>query len=149
MVTRAAPVQILLVEDNAGDVVLTREGLGEAKVANEVHVVSDGEQAMRFLRQEGEHATAPRPDLVLLDLNLPRKDGREVLEEVKGDPALRRIPVIVLTTSEAEQDILRSYDLHANGYVTKPLDIEDFLTAVRQIEGFWLELVRLPTEAGQ
>ena len=136
--------QILLVEDNPGDVVLTKEALAEAKVANDVHVAADGEQAMRFLRCEDEYADAPRPDLVLLDLNLPRKDGREVLAEVKGDPELRRIPVIVLTTSEAEQDILHTYDLHANSYVTKPLDIGDFLTAVRQIEGFWLELVRLP-----
>jgi two-component system, chemotaxis family, response regulator Rcp1 len=139
--------QILLVEDNPGDVLLTEEALAEAKVANDVHVAEDGEIAMRFLRQEEEHAGAPRPDLVLLDLNLPRMDGREVLAEVKSDPVLRRIPVIVLTTSEAEQDILRSYDLHANGYVTKPLDIGDFLAAVRRIEGFWLELVRLPTES--
>lgn len=138
------PVEILLVEDNPGDVVLTREALADARVANNVTVARDGEAAMRFLRGQAEHADAPRPDLVLLDLNLPRKDGREVLEEMKADPSLRRIPVVVLTTSEAEEDILRTYDLHANSYVTKPLDIDQFLAAIRQLEGFWLEVVRLP-----
>lgn len=140
----AEPVQILLVEDNPGDVLLTREALAEAKVANDLNVVRDGEDAMRFLRRQGDHVDAPRPDLVLLDLNLPRKDGREVLEEIKLDPELRRIPVIVLTTSAAEQDILQTYDLYANSYVTKPLDVDEFLAAVRSIEGFWLEVVRLP-----
>ena len=144
MSKQAEPVQILLVEDNPGDVLLTREALAEAKVTNELSVARDGEEAMRFLRQEGEHAEAPRPDVILLDLNLPRKDGREVLEEVKADPALKRIPIIVLTTSAAEQDILQTYDLHANSYVTKPLDVDEFLAAVRKIEGFWLEVVRLP-----
>ena len=144
MTDHAEPIDILLVEDNPGDVILTQEALAEAKVSNTVHVARDGEAAMRFLRGEAEHADAPRPDLILLDLNLPRKDGREVLEEVKTDPELRRIPVIVLTTSAAEEDILRSYDLHANSYVTKPLDIDAFLSSVRQIEGFWLEVVRLP-----
>ncbi len=146
MTTAPARAQILLVEDNPGDVVLTQEALSEAKVANDVHVAVDGEEAMRFLRRGPGYEDAPRPDLILLDLNLPRKDGREVLADVKGDPELRRIPVIVLTTSAAEQDILHTYDLHANSYVTKPLDIGDFLEAVRQIEGFWLELVRLPDE---
>ena len=146
MTTTHARAQILLVEDNPGDVLLTEEALSEAKVANDVHVARDGEEAMAFLRRESGFTDAPRPDLILLDLNLPRKDGREVLAEVKADPALRRIPVIVLTTSEAEEDILRSYDLHANSYVTKPLDIDDFLGAVRKIEGFWLELVRLPED---
>lgn len=140
----STPTEILLVEDNPGDVVLTQEALAEARVANNVTVAHDGEEAMRVLRREGPHAQAPRPDLILLDLNLPRKDGREVLEDIKADADLRRIPVIVLTTSSSEEDILRTYDLHANAYVTKPMDIGDFLTAVRQIEGFWLQLVRLP-----
>lgn len=142
----AEPAQILLVEDNPGDVLLTREALAEARVANELSVARDGEEALRFLRREAEHAESPRPDIILLDLNLPRKGGREVLEEIKADPALKRIPVIVLTTSAAEQDILQTYDLHANSYVTKPLDVDEFLAAVRQIEGFWLEVVRLPKE---
>lgn len=140
----STPTEILLVEDNPGDVVLTQEALAEARVANNVTVAHDGEEAMRVLRREGPHAQAPRPDLILLDLNLPRKDGREVLADIKADADLRRIPVIVLTTSSSEEDILRTYDLHANAYVTKPMDIGDFLTAVRQIEGFWLQLVRLP-----
>lgn len=142
-----APAQILLVEDNPGDVVLTREALGAARVVNDVHVTADGEEAMAFLRHEGPYRDVPRPDLILLDLNLPRKDGREVLAEIKADPTLRRIPVVVLTTSSAERDILTSYDLHANSYVTKPLDIDEFLSAVRDIEGFWLELVALPSNA--
>ena len=143
------PVHILLVEDNLGDVVLTEEAFAHARVANEIHVVRDGEEALRFLRRQDEHAEAPRPGLVLLDLNLPRKDGREVLAEVKADPDLRRIPVIVLTTSSAEQDILHTYDLHANSYVTKPLDIDDFLAAIRRIEGFWLEVVQLPNGSSE
>jgi CheY-like chemotaxis protein len=138
------PVQILLVEDSPGDVRLTQEALRDAKIANELHVADDGEAAMRFLRREGEHTDAPRPDLILLDLNLPRKDGREVLEELKSDGALRRIPVIVLTTSVADRDIARSYDLHVNCYITKPIDLGEFIQVVRSIEDFWLQLVRLP-----
>jgi CheY-like chemotaxis protein len=142
----ARPVQILLVEDNPGDVRLTIEALREARVANQLSVAVDGHEALAFLRREGRYADAPRPDLILLDLNLPKKDGREVLAEIKADPALRRIPVVVLTTSEAEQDIVRSYDLHANCYITKPVDLEAFIQVVRSIEGFWLAIVRLPTE---
>lgn len=139
-----SPIEILLVEDNPGDVVLVREAFAEAHIANTLHVAKDGEEAMRYLRKEANHAEARRPDLVILDLNLPRKDGREVLADVKGDPDLRSIPVIVMTSSSAEEDIVRSYDLHANAYVTKPLDIDQFLIAVRRIEDFWLQLVRLP-----
>ena len=138
------PIEILLVEDNPGDVRLTREALIEAKVRNTLTVAWDGVEALACLRQEGEHAGAARPDLILLDLNLPRKDGREVLEEIKGDPELRRIPVVVLTTSEAEQDVLRAYDLHVNCYVTKPVDLHQFVRVVRSIEDFWLTIVRLP-----
>ena len=140
----AEPIEILLVEDNPGDVRLTREALKEGKVKNRLTVASDGVEAMAFLRREGEYASSPRPDLILLDLNLPRKDGREVLAEIKADPALRRIPVIVLTTSDAEQDVLRSYNLHANCYVTKPVVLEKFLAIVRSLEDFWLTIVRLP-----
>jgi chemotaxis family two-component system response regulator Rcp1 len=139
-------LNILLVEDNPGDVRLTQEALREAKIANTVWIARDGEAAMEFLRQQGDHAGAPRPDLVLLDLNLPRKDGREVLEEVKRDPALHRIPVIVLTTSSADRDVLLSYDLHANCYIKKPIEYEEFIGAVRGIENFWLKIVRLPPE---
>jgi CheY-like chemotaxis protein len=141
---RAVPIEILLVEDNAADVRLTREALKDAKVRNRLHVAADGVEAMAFLRREGRHADAPRPDLVLLDLNLPKKDGREVLEEIKEDPELQNIPVVILTTSQAEEDVLRSYQLHANAYVTKPVDLERFLEVVRSIESFWLEIVRLP-----
>lgn len=140
------PVNILLVEDSPGDVRLTKEILADTRMANEIHVVNDGEAAMAFLRRRGEHTDAPRPDLVLLDLNLPRKDGREVLQEMKNDETLRRIPVIVLTTSAAERDVLRSYDLHVNCYITKPIDLDEFITVVRSIEGFWLSVVRLPSE---
>ena len=140
------PVNILLVEDSPGDVRLTQEILADTRIANDIYVVNDGEAAMAFLRQQGEHAQAPRPDLVLLDLNLPRKDGREVLQEMKTDETLRRIPVIVLTTSAAERDVLRSYDLHVNCYITKPIDLDEFITVVRSIEGFWLSVVRLPSE---
>jgi CheY-like chemotaxis protein len=143
---KVEPAQILLVEDSPGDVRLTREALRDAKICNELHVVRDGESALAYLRGEGEHAGAPRPDIVLLDLNLPRKDGREVLEEMKADDELRRIPVIVLTTSVAEGDVLRSYDLHVNAYVTKPLDLDGFVAVVRSIESFWLSIVRLPSE---
>ena len=138
-------VDVLLVEDDPGDVLMTREAFGDYKVKNQLHVVSDGVEAMGFLRREGEHADAPRPDLVLLDLNLPRMDGREVLQAVKSDPELASIPVVVLTTSEAEEDVLRSYSLHANAYVTKPVDFERFIQVVRQIDDFFVTVVRLPT----
>jgi CheY-like chemotaxis protein len=138
------PVQILLVEDSPGDIRLTREVLRDARIANELHIVGDGEQAMAFLRRVGEYSDMPRADLILLDLNLPRKDGREVLAELKDDPELHLIPVIVLTTSAAEQDVLRSYDLKAACYVTKPIDLDEFISIVRSIEAFWLSVVRLP-----
>jgi len=142
--TVGIPVEILLVEDNPGDVRLAREGLSECKIRNNLHVVDDGVKAMAFLRRQDEYARAPRPDLVLLDLNLPRKDGREVLREVKEDEKLRTIPVVVLTTSKAEVDILKSYSLHANCYVTKPMGLEQFLDVVRSIEDFWFTIVKLP-----
>jgi CheY-like chemotaxis protein len=132
------------VEDNPGDVRLTVEALKDAKVHNNLHVAKDGVEAMSFLRREGAHAGAPRPDLILLDLNLPRKDGREVLEEIKEDTSLRRIPVVVLTTSEAERDILKAYNLHANCYITKPVGLEQFITVIKTIEDFWLMIVKLP-----
>lgn len=136
------PIRILLVEDSPGDVVLTAEALRDARVANELHVARDGEEAMRFLRGEGEHAGAPRPDLVLLDLNLPRMDGKEVLAAMRADPALAGIPVVVLTTSTRDADILDAYDLRANAYVSKPVDFTRFLDVVRTLEGFWVEVVR-------
>ncbi len=142
--TSRQPIEILLVEDSAADVRLTTEALRRAKVTNNLHVVRDGETAMAFLRREAPHGESPRPDLVLLDLNLPRKDGREVLAEIKADAELRRIPVVVLTTSSEEEDVLRAYELHANSYVTKPVDFGQFLKVVAAIEGFWLEVVRLP-----
>jgi two-component system response regulator len=144
MITKAQLIEVLLVEDDVGDVVMTREALAEGKVVNRLHVVGDGVEALEFLRQEGRFADAPRPDLILLDLNLPRRDGRQVLAEVKGDPELRRIPVVVLTTSEAEEDILRSYDLHANAYVTKPVDFDRFVSVIHQIDDFFISVVRLP-----
>ncbi|TMD03059.1 MAG: response regulator [Chloroflexi bacterium] len=144
MSTVEREVNILLVEDNPGDVRLTLEALREGRIANQLHVVHDGEEAMDFARQQGDHLHAPRPDLILLDLNLPKKDGREVLEELKNDPDLHRIPVIVLTTSSAEADVLRSYDLHANCFISKPIGYDDFIAAVRSIENFWLRLVQLP-----
>ncbi|HVG45934.1 MAG TPA: response regulator [Longimicrobium sp.] len=144
----ARAVELLLVEDNPGDVELTRESLEEAKVRNRLHVVPDGVEALAFLRREGAYRDAPRPDLVLLDLNLPRMDGREVLAEVKADPVLRTIPMVVLTTSEAERDIVAAYQLHANAYIVKPVDLEQFLGVIRSIEGFWLAVVRLPPEEG-
>jgi two-component system, chemotaxis family, response regulator Rcp1 len=140
----SSAIEILLVEDNPADVRLTQEALRESKLSNRLHAVGDGEQALRFLRREGEHAESPRPDLVLLDLNLPRLSGREVLAMVKADPDLRRIPVIVLTTSEAEEDIVRSYDLHANAYVRTPVDFHQFTDVVRLIEDFWFTVVKLP-----
>ena len=138
------PIEILLVEDNPGDVRLTKEALKEAKVINNLTVLKDGVEALAFLRQEGPYAAAKRPHLILLDLNLPRKDGREVLAQIKAHDALRRIPVVVLTTSEDEQDVLKSYNLHANCYVTKPVDLERFIKVVRSIEDFWLGIVVLP-----
>ena len=140
------PVEILLAEDNPGDVKLTRKALEEGKLVNNLHVVGDGVEAMAFLNGEGEHADAPRPDLILLDLNMPRMDGREVLEEIKGDPGLKRIPVVVLTSSEAEEDVVRSYELHANAYLTKPVDFDEFIDIVDTLENFWLEVVKLPPE---
>lgn len=140
----AAVVEILLVEDDEGDVVLTTEALESSGIPCRLHVVRNGEEALRFLRREGEHADVPRPGIVLLDLNLPRLDGREVLERIKGDDDLRRIPIVVLTTSEAEEDILRSYDLHANAYVTKPVELERFLAVVRGIDEFFVKVARLP-----
>ena len=137
-------IDVLLVEDDPGDVLLIREAFEDNKVHNRLHVVADGVDALAFLRREGEHADAPRPDLVLLDLNLPRKDGREVLAEVKGDDALQHIPVVVLTTSKAEEDVLRSYKLHANAYVTKPVDFDRFIDVVRQIDEFFVTVVKLP-----
>ncbi|MFB9955558.1 response regulator [Cellulomonas denverensis] len=137
-------IDVLLVEDDPGDVLMTQEAFEHNKVANRLSVVADGVSAMEFLRKEGEHANAPTPDLILLDLNLPKMDGREVLEALKGDEALRRIPVVVLTTSEAEEDVVRSYSLHANAYVTKPVDFDRFIEVVRQIDEFFVEVVRLP-----
>ena len=138
------PIEILLVEDNPGDVRLTVEALKEGKVRNNLSVAKDGVEALAFLRREGGFAGAARPDLILLDLNLPKKDGREVLAEIKDDAVLRRIPVVVLTTSKAEEDILRTYDLHANCYITKPVDLDQFIAVVRSIDDFWLSVVRLP-----
>jgi len=140
------PVDILLVEDNPGDVRLTQEALKDAKLKVNLHVVNDGVEAMAFLRHEGKYGSKPSADLVLLDLNLPKKDGREVLAEIKGDSALRRTPVVIVTTSKAEEDIVRTYDLHANCYVTKPLDLDQFVTMVQSIEHFWLTIVKLPTD---
>lgn len=143
MATATAPIEVLLVEDSPADVRLTKEALKEAKVRNNVHVAIDGVEAMDFLHRRGKFADAPPPDLILLDLNLPRKDGREVLEDIKSDERLRRIPVVILTTSQSEQDILESYQLSANAYVSKPVDLERFLDVVKSIEGFWLEVVKL------
>lgn len=140
------PIELLLVEDSEPDVRLTVEALHEAKVRNRLWVVEDGVEAMEFLRQEGRHAQAPRPDLILLDLNLPRKDGRQLLKEIKSNDSLKRIPVVVLTTSKSEEDILRAYDLHANCYITKPVDFNRFMEVVKSIEDFWLTVVTLPDE---
>ena len=139
------PVRILLVEDNPGDVRLTREALKEGKIINELAVVSDGVEAMDYLRRRGKFADASRPDLILLDLNLPRKNGREVLAEIKSDQSMRRIPVVILTVSRAEEDILKSYDLHANCYISKPIDFDQFMKVVRTIENFWFGIVLLPS----
>jgi CheY-like chemotaxis protein len=137
-------IEVLLVEDDPGDVLLTKEAFADNKVKNNLHVVSDGEEAIAYLRRQEPHGDAVRPDLVLLDLNLPRKDGREVLKDIKADPELRSIPVVVLTTSEADEDILNSYDLHANAYVTKPVDFDSFIRIVRQIDDFFVSVVKLP-----
>lgn len=138
------PVEILLVEDNEGDVRLTREALREGHLRNRLHVVEDGEKALDFLFRRGAYADTPRPDLILLDLNLPRRDGREVLAEIKADASLKRIPVVVLTTSRAEEDLARSYDLHANCFITKPVDFDQFIQVVKTIENFWFTIVVLP-----
>ena len=140
-------VNILLVEDNPGDVRLTKEAFKEAKVNNNLHIVSDGVEALDFLRRKGKYIGAPRPEIILLDLNMPKKNGREVLAEIKADPDLTRIPVLVLTISQAEEDILKSYNLHANCYIQKPADINKFIDVVKSIEGFWLTIVKLPSEA--
>ncbi len=145
-VRQGRSIEILLVEDSPGDVGLTLEAFKEAKVRNHISVVDDGVKAMRFLRREGEYQDAPRPDLILLDLNLPRKDGREVLIEIKSDPNLRRIPMVVLTTSREDVDILTAYNFHANCYITKPVDFDQFLKVVQSIEDFWLTVVKLPPE---
>lgn len=139
------PVEILLVEDNPGDVRLTLEALREAKVYNKVHIVDDGEKAIAFLRRQGDYVNASNPDLILLDLNLPKKDGREVLAEIKADENIKHIPVVILTTSKSERDILRSYDLQANCYVAKPVDLDQFITVIKSIGDFWLAIVRLPS----
>jgi len=145
---RTAPVHVLIVEDNPDDVDLTMEALRDAKLRVKTSVVEDGEEAMRFLRREGEFAHADRPDLILLDLNLPKKDGREILKEIKQDPGLKRIPVAVLTTSSDEADIVRAYDLHANCYLTKPIDFPEFIKVVKLFEEFWLTMVKLPPSSG-
>jgi two-component system, chemotaxis family, response regulator Rcp1 len=139
-------IEILLVEDNPGDVRLTREALHEGKVLNELHVAGDGVEALAFLRHEGKNVNSIHPDIILLDLNLPKMDGRELLAEIKMDPALRRIPVVILSTSKAEEDITRTYDLHANCYITKPVDLEQFITVIKSIEDFWFTIVKLPPE---
>lgn len=142
----AKPVEILLVEDNEGDVGLIEEVLEETKIRNTLHIAKDGAEAMLFLRGEGTFSGSPRPDIILLDLNLPKRDGREVLEEVKEDSNLKSIPIVILTTSGAEKDIHRAYELHANAYVTKPLDFDQFICVIESIARFWLEIVRLPTK---
>ena len=144
--SEARPIEVLLVEDNPGDVRLTREALRDGKVSNRLSVVQDGVEALRFLRREEPYADAPRPDVVLLDLNLPKKDGRQVLQEIKQDPALRTIPVVILTSSDAERDISGAYALQANCYITKPVDLDQFITVVRSIEDFWFSIVKLPPE---
>ncbi|MEV5603507.1 MULTISPECIES: response regulator [unclassified Streptomyces] len=147
MNTPVEPIEVLLVEDDPGDELMTREAFEDNKIRNTLHVARDGEEALDFLYRRGAHADAPRPDLILLDLNLPKYDGRQVLEQIKQDPELALIPVVVLTTSSAEEDILRSYKLHANAYVTKPVDLDQFIAAVRQIDDFFVTVVRLPGRA--
>ena len=140
------PIEILLVEDNPGDVRLTREALKEGKIRNNIHVVSNGELALNFLQKEGEYNNVPKPDLILLDLNLPKKDGRQVLKEIKSSERFRRIPVVILTTSKAEEDILKAYDSYANCYITKPVDLDQFINVAKKIEDFWLTIVKLPSK---
>ncbi|WNI20903.1 response regulator [Streptomyces sp. ITFR-16] len=147
MNTPVQPIEVLLVEDDPGDELMTREAFQDNKIRNNLHVARDGEEALDFLYRRGAHSGAPRPDLILLDLNLPKYDGRQVLEQIKQDPELALIPVVVLTTSSAEEDILRSYKLHANAYVTKPVDLDQFIAAVRQIDDFFVTVVRLPGRA--
>ena len=142
--SQGRPIEILLVEDNPGDVRLAREVLANGRVLNNLHVVQDGQQALNFLQAKGRFADAVRPDLILLDLNLPKKDGREVLEAIKRDPKTKRIPVVILTTSDDEIDVLQSYDRHANSYIVKPVSLDQFINVVRSIEGFWLSVVKLP-----
>ncbi|MBI3398381.1 MAG: response regulator [Deltaproteobacteria bacterium] len=137
-------IEILMVEDSPADIRLTKEAFKDAKMLNNVHVVSDGEEAMAFLQHIGKHANAPRPDLILLDLNVPKKDGREVLAEIKKDPDLKRIPVVILTTSDDEKDVLKAYNLHVNAYIKKPVDLEQFMRIVEAVEEFWLSVVKLP-----
>lgn len=144
MTLEGRPADFLLVEDNPGDVRLTQEALKSHKVQNNLHVVTDGEQAMAFLRRQGKYADAPRPDIILLDLNLPKKDGREVLAEIKSDSSLKTIPVVIITSSEAEQDVIKSYNLNANCYVTKPVNLDQFIKVVQSINDFWLTIVKLP-----
>lgn len=139
-------VEFLLAEDNPGDVRLTQEALRDSKIRNNLNVVTDGMEALAFLRKQGKYADSPTPDVVLLDLNLPKKDGREVLAEIKSDPVLKRIPVVIITSSEAEKDILRTYDLHANCYVSKPVDLDQFIRVIQAIENFWLTIVKLPSD---
>ena len=146
-VTNIKPIEILMVEDNEGDARLALEAMRESKIKNMMHHVRDGDEAMAFLRKEGKYIDAPRPELVLLDLNLPRKSGEEVLAEIKADPDLKRLPVVILTVSSDEADVLKSYNLHANCYITKPLDLSQFMAVVKSIEDFWLTIVRLPDGA--
>ena len=140
------PVEILLAEDNPGDVMLVKKALKQGKIANNLHVTTDGVDALNFLREEGEYEDTPRPDLILLDLNMPRKDGKEVLKELQADEELCRIPVVVLTSSESEEDIARSYELNANAYLTKPVEFDGFIEIVEQLENFWFQVVKLPEE---
>ncbi len=144
MKRKVETIDILLVEDNPGDVRLTKEALRDAKVLNDVHVAKDGVEAMQFLHKEARFENVPTPDLILLDLNLPRKDGREVLAEVKADPKLKRIPIVILTTSKADEDIIKTYNLHANAYITKPVDLNRFVEIIHTLEEFWFSIVRLP-----
>jgi two-component system response regulator len=147
--TNGKPIDILLVEDNEGDARLAKEAMRDSKVSNTIHHVPDGVEAMAFLRKEAKYADMPRPDLILLDLNLPKKDGREVLADIKADDVLKRIPVVILTVSNDEADILKSYNLHANCYITKPIDLGQFIKVVRSIEDFWLTIVKLPNGTGK
>jgi CheY-like chemotaxis protein len=149
MYDNTEPIEILLIEDNPGDARLAVEALKDSKVSNNLYHVRDGVEAMQFLHRQGEYNDAPHPDLILLDLNLPRKDGREVLAEIKEDPELRLVPVVVLTTSEAERDLVRTYDLHANAYVVKPIDLNRFIEVVQAIEDFWFAIVKLPPKANE